>query len=273
MREVAWLLHWTLVLSAARMDTAFNVFLPESEQTSHFRGAATLFSVDGIWTQSAHLRYLGILSLRKLTRATAIIMIGYDTRMIPRFVIISGSPASGKTTVARGLSRELGLALIDKDEILEQLFMTRGSGDNDWRRSLSRAADDTFSALVLRSSGAVACSFWHQVGMRADSGTPTEWLSQLPRPIVHVRCVCPAGVAARRFASRTRHPGHLDIEKDVTRIEAEFRALADLPPVELLPRVDVDTNREVDIAALMRAITTTAVSPDSSHAVTIWPSH
>ena len=37
-------------------------------------------------------------------------------------VIVSGLPASGKSTLSRGLAAALSLALIDKDVILEGLF-------------------------------------------------------------------------------------------------------------------------------------------------------
>ena len=37
-------------------------------------------------------------------------------------VVVSGLPASGKTTVGRALSHGLSLPLIDKDDILEAMF-------------------------------------------------------------------------------------------------------------------------------------------------------
>jgi hypothetical protein len=40
------------------------------------------------------------------------------------FVVVSGLPASGKTTLARRLADGLGLPLLDKDDILDRLFET-----------------------------------------------------------------------------------------------------------------------------------------------------
>jgi shikimate kinase len=57
------------------------------------------------------------------------------------FVIVSGLPGSGTTTLGRRLARALGPPLIDKDEILDRLFETKGVGDSVWRRALSREGD------------------------------------------------------------------------------------------------------------------------------------
>ena len=43
----------------------------------------------------------------------------------PTFVVVSGLPASGKTTLAKSLALALGLRLLDKDDILESLFGPR----------------------------------------------------------------------------------------------------------------------------------------------------
>jgi len=43
--------------------------------------------------------------------------------------------------VARQLAPLLRLPLIDKDDILERLYETRGTGDAAWRRALSRESD------------------------------------------------------------------------------------------------------------------------------------
>lgn len=61
-----------------------------------------------------------------------------------RFVVVSGLPGSGKSTVARLVSPALNLPVIDKDDILERLFDSKGVGDASWRRALSRQSDVIF---------------------------------------------------------------------------------------------------------------------------------
>jgi hypothetical protein len=156
--------------------------------------------------------------------------------------------------VARLVSHELSLPLIDKDDILESLFETRGTGDVHWRRSLSRESDELFVRQALNSGGAVLCSFWHQAGMPADSGTPTAWLGNLPGSVVHLRCCCDPLMAARRFLARSRHAGHLDHLRFPADLTREFVALAQLGALDVEPRIDVDTEAHLDIALLIQRI-------------------
>src|SRR5688572_8145929 len=50
----------------------------------------------------------------------------------PLLVIVSGAPASGKTTLGRRLAAEFQLPFIGKDDIKEVLFETLGWSDRAW---------------------------------------------------------------------------------------------------------------------------------------------
>lgn len=171
-----------------------------------------------------------------------------------RFVVITGLPGSGKTTVGKNLALALGLPLLDKDDILVRLFESKGTGDKAWRRGLSRASDEILEREARDSGGAVLVSFWHLPGMPADSGTPTTWLSGLSRLVVGVRCVCPPDVAAARFVQRTRHPGHLDDESTFADVLASLEAQTRLAALNFEPSIDVDTSKAVDIDSLVRRL-------------------
>jgi AAA domain-containing protein len=170
------------------------------------------------------------------------------------FVLISGLPGSGKTTLGRRLAPELDLPLIDKDDILDRLFESKGIGDAACRRTLSRESDAILQSEATRSNGAILVSFWHLPGMPEDSGTPTDWLAAPSHDVVHVHCACELDVAASRFFHRRRHPGHLDAESSFEELLESLRKLAPLPQLDIGPRIEVDTSREPDLTAIAGAI-------------------
>jgi len=170
------------------------------------------------------------------------------------FVVISGLPGSGKTTLGRQLALALGLPLIDKDDILDALFESKGIGDAAWRRALSRESDAILQREAESSNGAVLASFWRVPGMPADSGTPVDWLRVLSGRIVHVRCVCDPEVAASRFGQRRRHPGHLDDQSSGAELLERIRDVARLPLLDLGDCIDVNTSEVSDVKDLARNI-------------------
>jgi CRP-like cAMP-binding protein len=171
-----------------------------------------------------------------------------------RFVVVSGLPGSGKTTIARALAPLLRLPVIDKDEILERLFESKGIGDAAWRRQLSREADAILQSEASASAGAIVSSFWHVAGMPPDSGTPTDWVAALSPTIVQVHCECPPDMAAERFMRRTRHAGHLDATKTAADVLASIQELAGRTLLPIGACVRIDTTGPVVAKAVCRDI-------------------
>ena len=170
------------------------------------------------------------------------------------FVVISGLPGSGKSTLGRRLAPILNLPLIDKDDILHRLFESKGVGNAAWRRTLSRESDVILRQEASNSSGAVLVSFWRLPGMPSDSGTPTDWLDPQAQQVVNVHCSCALEVAASHFRQRRRHPGHLSGESSPAGVLASLRRLTQLLPLDIGPRIDVDTSQELNLPDLVRAI-------------------
>ena len=171
-----------------------------------------------------------------------------------RYIILSGLPASGKSTLARVLSQAFSLPLLDKDQFLETLFDSRGVGDTRWRRHLSHEADVSFRKSAEQSTGAVLTSWWKHPQSTTDSGTPTDWLYLLPGFKVEAHCRCSSQAAAARFLARKRHPGHLDGRWSYAELVANFDLQASLGPLGLSSVVEVSTEGQPDIPDLIRRV-------------------
>jgi len=169
------------------------------------------------------------------------------------FIVVSGLPGSGKTTLAVGLARELGLPLLDKDDILEALFESFETIDLATRQRLSRASDVVLAKIAARSPGAVIVSFWRRDGMDGTSGTPTGWLSALPQNLLEVHCDCPAALAEARFRARQRHAGHHDGAR-LAILHEQLQSLAALGPLKIGPLVTVPTSGPYDLLLVAQEV-------------------
>lgn len=169
-------------------------------------------------------------------------------------LIVSGIPASGKSTIARALSDALGLVMLDKDEILEDQFNKEGIGDAQWRTALSRTADEILQERARQSESSVIVSWWRHPASTSASGTPTEWLFDLLGSLVEINCICDPAIAAKRFESRIRHRGHLDEFKSHDDLEASFKAHAALGPLGIGRLVKVNTEGSVKLADVLSKI-------------------
>lgn len=135
--------------------------------------------------------------------------------MQPLLIIISGPPASGKTSIGRRIARDLRLPYIGKDDIKERLFDTLGVGDLDWSRKLGAATYELlywFIELQLHTghSSIVESNF------RAPISGPQFRVIQELYPFTAFQIICrtdPAVLRERfeaRMRSGQRHPGHAD---------------------------------------------------------------
>ena len=185
----------------------------------------------------------------------------------PVVVVVQGPPAAGKTTVARELAALLHLPLIAKDTVKEALFEALGTGDLAWSARLGAATYLVLGALVEESAGTGASlvlegNFVHGSELEAQ-------LAALPTRIVQVHCSAPLEVLLERYASRARHPGHLDNERiDALREAVESRKH---DPLELPGEtIRIDTSGPVDLAALAVRIAETGGS-HRDETVATWP--
>ena len=169
-------------------------------------------------------------------------------------VIVTGLPASGKTTIAREIAKQLNFELLDKDDFLEKLFQRFEVHSVDDRKQLSRQSDRAFQEAAVRSGSAVLVSHWRRPLDSNDSGTPAEWLAQEYTRIVEVVCQCPPKVALKRFLTRKRHSSHLDTHNDPDEIQQRMAVWANRYPLGIGTLVEVQTDRSVNISYLIEEI-------------------
>jgi predicted kinase len=173
----------------------------------------------------------------------------------PLVVVVTGPPASGKSSIAKAIAEALPAPLLAKDPIKEALFDGLGTGDATWSKKLGLA---TYGVLFLLVEEEVRAGRSCVLEANFDHNEASVQLSaiQLRHGYRALQIVCTASreVLLERFVERSdsRHPGHIDDERleDVTEsIDAgRWRAL------ELegeLIEVDTTDWSTVDLDALL----------------------
>jgi len=176
-----------------------------------------------------------------------------ESAMKHHIVLVSGPPASGKTTIARPLAERLGFALLTKDDIKETLFraMHGSPGDAEFSTHIGAAAMELLWALAPHCPALVL-----EANFRTQSQYERDHVTRLlaKADIVEVYCRIPREEASRRFAERAQkerhHPAHVLAEMSPDRM-AEYEE-----PFALSPVIEVDTRRPVDIEPLIDRIDT-----------------
>ena len=173
-----------------------------------------------------------------------------------RFVVVSGIPGCGKSTLGRALAQRLDTPFFDKDDILEALFDGLGCRDGEARQRLSRAADRVFESVARSCSKAILTSLWRHPSADATSGTPSGWLRDSNIRTVEVFCRCLPELAAKRFLERSRHEGHCDSAWSHATLVARARELATVLPLGVGTTIEVDTTDSIDTDMLAERVRT-----------------
>lgn len=163
------------------------------------------------------------------------------------FVLVTGAPASGKSTMSRALAARLGLTLLAKDEIKDVLIDVLGASDLEQSRQLGRAAVAVLKRVAGELPGAMIDSVW------VDRQGAVAWAASLPGPVVEVFCRCDPVVLEQRYRERavTRDAGNFDAERTTDELWAEeyLRPLGG--PWQV---IEVETGAEVELDGVVAAL-------------------
>ncbi|HEX8918642.1 MAG TPA: AAA family ATPase [Chloroflexota bacterium] len=133
----------------------------------------------------------------------------------PIVLIITGHPATGKTTLGVRLAADLSLPFFSKDGVKESLFDTLGWLDRAWSKRLGHA---TYGILYYIAETMLAAGASFAVESNFDPVTANVEFLRLktlyPFRPVQVLCRADGSVLLERFRQRDlvgeRHPGHVD---------------------------------------------------------------
>ncbi|WP_114795832.1 AAA family ATPase [Gaiella occulta] len=142
--------------------------------------------------------------------------------MNPPVVVISGPPASGKTTVADFLATEVGLPLIARDEIKELVLDLLGAGDVAWSKRIGGVSYELLYQAVERELR-VGRSFIVESNFPSVYGRTRllELRERYSYQPLEIHCTASKETLIGRYRARasTRHPGHNDVDR-VGEVEA-----------------------------------------------------
>lgn len=145
--------------------------------------------------------------------------------MTPTIVLITGHPATGKTTLAHNLTQELRLPLIWKDQIKETLLNVLGSSTDEWSRKLSTVA---WTLLYQQVENLIKTDISHIIESNFDPVYANSYWQSLTQKykfhLIQVRCETEPETLLKRYIQRihqeNRHPGHVNASNDKIFLES-----------------------------------------------------
>jgi gluconate kinase len=155
-------------------------------------------------------------------------------------IVVSGAPATGKSTVAAAVADKLGFPLLSLDMVKETLADVLGTGDEAWSYRLG----DTAAEVIFRLSATFPCAVvegWWRDERRARA-------EQQFAGCVEIFCRCEPALAQRRMRTRQaahRHSIHRDMINPEVIERAALLARTVLPLGVGSALVEVDTTTAV----------------------------
>ncbi|MDZ4086371.1 MAG: ROK family protein [Tabrizicola sp.] len=169
-------------------------------------------------------------------------------RPAKRVVLINGVPASGKSSVARGLSDATGWPILTLDTIKNPFLVTLPPGDRLFNRTLGRASYAAIFDLVADAPAGSAFILDAWFGFQPLDVLQAGLARAGVTDLAEVWCQAPPQTVGDRYTARlaSRPAGHPGADYVPELIALAARAI----PTGLAPCHTVDTTQAVDIPVL-----------------------
>ena len=173
----------------------------------------------------------------------------------PFLIVLSGLPASGKSTLARQLHEAMNLPLLDKDDILAPFNRQINPTSIEQKRLLSSCADEALIQLAKQMHQGIICSFWHHPGASNTPGTNADWLKLMPGKVIEIYCHCTPETAIERFTIRHQREAMNEPKKNPPSAAlSEYKIQASLGPLDITESLSVSTETPVNLQHLIPEI-------------------
>jgi predicted kinase len=135
--------------------------------------------------------------------------------MQPTLIISTGHPGSGKTSIAKRLSKQYHTAFVSKDALKERIFDALGSDDKTWSLKVSGAShrimDDVVGQILQSGNSVIVESNFKP---EIDSERFTAITEKYNAKCVQILCFADGNTLFERWNERIqneeRHEGHVE---------------------------------------------------------------
>lgn len=160
--------------------------------------------------------------------------------------LVNGVPASGKSTVARELSRRTGWPLYGLDTLKEALFAHLGTGDRAQNRRFGQASYQAIFALIGDCPDGFAAVVDAWFGFQPDDVLRANLARAGVGDVAQIWCAAPPETIGARYLARLgeRATGHLGAEYAPELVALAARA----KPLEGYPTLSLETSAQPDLA-------------------------
>jgi deoxyadenosine/deoxycytidine kinase len=155
-----------------------------------------------------------MLNLSSLEYKLVKVILGWELVSEKLMIIVTGTSATGKTTLSKNLSSKFNLPVINKDEIKELLFDFLGTKDEEWALKLGMSSFELsylFAGKLCQTGKAFIIEGNFENKYAAKTFTAIK--SKYNYRVLQIYCHAQVDVLYTRYMNRDslghRHPGHI----------------------------------------------------------------